>query len=154
MTINGDGIYAVPTGFDPDMTGTWHWVASYGGDQYNVAVASGATDEPVVVSPATPAVTTTPAPAGPVTLGSNAKLTDTAHLTSGYNPTGTITFKLYDATSPTTRAPRTPMTVTVHGNGDLHDPDRLHPRYGRHLALDRHLRQRRRQQPQRHRHQR
>ncbi len=92
MTVSGNGTYTVPTGFVPDMAGIWHWVATYSGDSNNQSVASGQTDEPVTVSPATPAVTTTPG--GTVVLGSGDKLTDTATLSGGYNPTGTITFVL------------------------------------------------------------
>jgi len=39
-------------------------------------------------------------------------------LSNGFNPTGTITFRLYDPTQPTcTGTPRFTQTVTVNGNG-------------------------------------
>src|SRR5205085_4681416 len=49
---------------------------------------------------------------GTVVIGSGAKLTDSANLSSGYNPTGTITFTLY---SPSNVAVYTDV-VTVSGN--------------------------------------
>src|SRR5665811_1875512 len=58
VTVTGNGVYS-PAGFLPDMAGTWHWVASYSGDGNNAAVASGADEEPVVVSKASPTITTT-----------------------------------------------------------------------------------------------
>ena len=58
-TVSGNGSYPTPTGFLPDKAGTWHWVASYGGDANNDPVASGANDEPVTVSPTSPTIATT-----------------------------------------------------------------------------------------------
>ena len=90
-TVSGNGSYPTPTGFLPDMAGTWHWVASYGGDSNNHAVSSGATDEPVVVSPADPTLPTVPSAGGPI----GTVLNDSATVTGGSNPTGTVTFNLY-----------------------------------------------------------
>jgi hypothetical protein len=115
-TVNGDKDYPTPTGFVPDMVGTWYWVASYGGDPSNNPVASGRTDEPVVVSPASPTITTKTG--GTVVLGSGNKLTDTATLAGGYSPTGLITFKLYDPTSTL----RDTETATVNGDKDYPTP--------------------------------
>jgi hypothetical protein len=65
--------------------------------------------EPVVVSPAQPSITTTQNPsAGHV----GATLQDTASLT-GYHPTGTITFTLYDPNNTSAYT----ETATVSGNG-------------------------------------
>src|SRR5262249_58078571 len=68
-------------------------------------------NENEVVSPASPAINTVAG--GTVVIGSGAKLTDTAVLSGGYNPTGTITFTLY---SPSNVAVYTDV-VTVSGNG-------------------------------------
>src|SRR5205085_2625633 len=93
VPASGDGTYATPVGYVPLSAGTYHWVASFSGDANNDPVTSGALDEPEVVSPAGPAVNTTPG--GTVVLGSGAKLTDSAVLSGGFNETGTITFTLY-----------------------------------------------------------
>ena len=105
---------------------TYHWVATYNGDANNAAVSSDCTDEPVTISQATPAIATTPSAGGPV----GTSISDTATVTGGFNPTGTVTFELFpprDATAPgprssppTTRsaeaAPRpTPSSPTAVG---------------------------------------
>lgn len=66
---------------------------------------------PTPTPTATPTVTTTAG--GDVSIGSGAKLTDSAVLSGGDNPTGTITFKLWD---PSNNVVYTNV-VTVDGNG-------------------------------------
>jgi hypothetical protein len=78
-------------------TGTYYWVATYNGDTNNTTASSGAADEPVTVTKATPSVSTTQQPAS-VVIGSS--IADKATVT-GYSPTGTVTFKLYDNSSAT-----------------------------------------------------
>src|SRR5438552_6337750 len=63
------------------------------------------------VSPASPGIVTTPG--GTIVIGSGSKLTDSAVLSGGYSPTGTITFDLYD---PSNAVVYTDV-VTVSGNG-------------------------------------
>ena len=114
-TVTGNGTYSTPTGFVPTATGTYQWVASYGGDSNNNPVASTSGDEPEVVSPASPTITTTAGPT--VVVGSGAKLTDSAALAGGFNPTGTITFTLtLNGTTVDTE------TATVTGNGTYSTP--------------------------------
>src|SRR5262249_7061212 len=109
VTVNGHGSYSTrratnPGGFLPTVTGTFHWVASYSGDANNNPVSSNAQDEPEVVAPASPAISTMPG--GTVEIGRGAKLTDSATLSGGVNPTGTITFTLLN-----------PSNVTVYTDG-------------------------------------
>ena len=82
------------------MTGTYQWNATYSGDTNNSSASdNGNTNEQVVVSPARTAITTTPNPTS-VTLGTSpVTLKDTANLTGGYHPTGTITFTLYQGST-------------------------------------------------------
>src|SRR5207245_1885820 len=91
---NGNGTYTTPTGFVPTSTGTYQWVASYSGDDGNTPVASAFGDEPEMVTSASTNLTTNPG--GTVVIGSGAVLTDTATLSGGFNPTGTIIFQLFD----------------------------------------------------------
>ena len=114
-TVHGNATYSTPTGFVPTATGTYQWVARYNGDANNNPVTSRAGSEPVVVSPASPTITTTAGPA--VVVGSGAKLTDSATLAGGFHPTGTITFTLTlnGTTVDTERA-------TVHGNATYSTP--------------------------------
>lgn len=53
---------------------------------------------------------------GPVTLGGS--IHDTASLTGGDNPTGTITFDLYGPDDATCQGPAQSVTTSVSGNGD------------------------------------
>src|SRR5205085_2900464 len=93
VTVSGNGTYSTPTGFVPTITGTYQWVASYSGDANNNPAASALGDEPQIVTPASPAINTTPG--GTIVIGSGAKLTDTAVLSGGFNPTGSIIFTLF-----------------------------------------------------------
>jgi hypothetical protein len=117
VTVSGNGIYSTPSGYVPTSTGTYEWVASYGGDNNNNSVGSPKGSEPEVVNAASPAISTTPG--GTVVIGSGAKLTDSATLSGGYNETGTIVFTLY---SPTNVVVDT-ETVTVSGNGIYSTPN-------------------------------
>jgi uncharacterized repeat protein (TIGR01451 family) len=66
----------------------------------------------------TPTITTS---AGPnVVLGSGNALTDSATLTGGMSPTGTITFQLF---APNGTTPVFTNVVTVNGNGTYHSTD-------------------------------
>ncbi len=72
--------------------GTDYWVATYNGDENNDAITSTASAEPVVIN--TPlAISTTQQPAT-TTVGNT--IADTATVTGGINPTGTVTFALYN----------------------------------------------------------
>jgi hypothetical protein len=91
--------------------GTFYWVATYNGDTDNNSVSSGAADEAVVVNKASPGIVTVASPGGEM---GKVVLNDTAKLSGGFHPTGTITFTL--------TAPNNTMayqqTVTVNGDGN------------------------------------
>jgi SdrD B-like protein len=74
-------------------TGTYYWVATYGGDTNNAKAVSGCADEPVTVEKAKPSIATTPS--GSVTVGE--KIKDSATLKGLVEATGAgkVTFKLY-----------------------------------------------------------
>ncbi|MGH7139333.1 MAG: DUF4214 domain-containing protein, partial [Pirellulales bacterium] len=97
VTVSGDGTYTtaagtMPGGFLPTAIGTYQWVAVYSGDANNKSATSAfGSEAEVVASP--PAISTFVGPS--VVLGSGAKLTDSALLTAGLNPTGTVTFYLF-----------------------------------------------------------
>ena len=71
--------------------GTYHWVATYNGDTNNTTVSSACAAEPVTITQATPAIATTPSAGGPV----GTSISDTATVSGGFNPTGTVTFDLF-----------------------------------------------------------
>ncbi len=121
VTVNGDGTYSTPKGYtlpSNAAAGTYQWDASYSGDNYNnAATDDGATNEQVVVGLASPTITTRPSTTS-ATCGTSVTLMDTATLSGGDNPTGTITFTLY---SPSDTLLDT-ETVTVNGDGTYSTP--------------------------------
>ncbi|GGO17038.1 hypothetical protein GCM10010116_34420 [Microbispora rosea subsp. aerata] len=89
-TVSGDGTATsgdIPAG----GVGTYRWVATYSGDDANNPVTSACGDEEVEVVKATPSITTTPS--GSVPAGG--AVSDTATVSGGYHPTGTVKFQLY-----------------------------------------------------------
>ena len=117
-TVAGNGDYTTATGFVLNHAGTYYWTASYGGDSdNNPAAETSCTAEPVVVAKNSPEVSTTQNPASG-NVGDT--YNDTAHLTGGAAPTGTITFKLYSNDDCTGLLDT--ETATVSGNGDYSTP--------------------------------
>ncbi|MDQ6778793.1 MAG: Ig-like domain-containing protein, partial [Actinomycetota bacterium] len=114
-TVSGNGTYGSGN-FTPAAPGTYRFVASYGGDANNAAVAGtcGAANESVAVSKASPAISTT-ASAG-IPLGGT--ISDSAVLSGGVGATGTITFNVYGPNDATcANAVAFTGTATVSGNG-------------------------------------
>jgi hypothetical protein len=96
IAVSDNGLYTTPAGFTlptaGGVTGTYQWDATYSGDSNNNKVSdNGAANERVLVSAASPTITTTPR--STVTVGDGVPLTDSATLAGGFNPTGTITFQ-------------------------------------------------------------
>ena len=112
VTVNGNGSYG-PVGFTPAAVGTYHWIASYGGDGNNAAIAGACGDagENDTVIKASPAISTSANES--VVIG--AAIHDTASLTGGVSPTGKITFTAYSDAQCTVSVFST--DVTVNGNG-------------------------------------
>jgi hypothetical protein len=84
---------ATSAGYTTTATGTDYWVATYNGDSNNNLVSSANSAEPVVISPATPSISTSQQPASGSVGGS---IADVATVSGGDSPTGTVTFNLYD----------------------------------------------------------
>lgn len=125
VTVAGNGVYSTaggdnPGGFVPLLAGTYQWVVTYGGDANNASKTSVSGDEPVIGGPATPTLTTSASPSS-ITLDSAGSpvLKDSATLTGGVNPTGTITFTLF-APNGTTIVDT--ETIPVNGNGTYATP--------------------------------
>jgi hypothetical protein len=92
VPVTGNGTYDSDT-YDPTQAGTYRWIARYSGDSDNHRAATSCTDadETVVVTKDRPSLATIAS--GAVRLGS--PVSDSAILTRGTSPTGTITFELY-----------------------------------------------------------
>ena len=113
---SGNGNYSSAP-FTVTMAGTYRFIAAYSGDANNVAVATTCNDanESVVVSPATPAIVTNASATVPV----GGPISDSATLSGGVNPTGTITFTVFGPNDATcTKAPAfTSIVAVTSGNG-------------------------------------
>ncbi|HWB13988.1 MAG TPA: SdrD B-like domain-containing protein [Pirellulales bacterium] len=124
VTVSGNGTYTTPTGYtlptSVAVVGTYQWNATFTDSSGNNFNASDINDmsEQVPVTKASPNITTTPSPTS-VTLGtSTVTLKDSAVLSGGYSPTGTITFTLVAPGGATVDT----ETVTVSGNGTYTTP--------------------------------
>jgi hypothetical protein len=122
--VNGNGDYNSPD-FTPTTAGTYQWVATYSGDNSNVAPAPTSCSDPREVSTvgkASPTLTTN-AVSGLV----GQPIHDVAHLTGGSNPTGTITWNVYASSDTTCTTPLnaqpSALTATVSGDNDYASPD-------------------------------
>src|SRR5262249_25395530 len=93
--------YTTPTGFtlpsSGTVTGTYQWNASYSGGPNNIAATdSGASNEQVTVSAASPTIVTTASPNVTLPTGppGTVTLSDSALLSGGYRPSGSLVFTL------------------------------------------------------------
>jgi hypothetical protein len=106
------GATALSGNYTPTATGTDYWVATYNGDANNASVTSGAADEPVSITAASPTISTSQQPAS-ATVG--ASIADKATVSGGYSPTGTVTFNLYSNSTATGPALVTDSDVALSG---------------------------------------
>jgi hypothetical protein len=115
LTVSGNGSYTTTNAKPASTSGTWSWTVSYTGDDNNNGASSTCSQEKVLVGGATPSLTTTPSAGGTV---DKVVLDDTATLSGGASPTGSITFNLFDPShSDCSGTPAFTQTLTVSGNG-------------------------------------
>jgi hypothetical protein len=91
--------------------GAYRWTASYPGDAHNNGATSPCGDETVVVTKASPSIATVPSgtvPAGGV-------VSDTATVSGGYQPTGSVTFELFAPDDTSCANPIATRTDTLAG---------------------------------------
>jgi YVTN family beta-propeller protein len=122
VTVSGNGTYTTPTGYTlptgRTVAGAYQWFVTYLGDNSNVEASDDSlADGQVTVGAASPSLTTAPNSTS-TSFGTPASLKDTATLSGGYSPTGSIAFTLY---SPTNTLLDT-ETVAVSGNGTYTTP--------------------------------
>ena len=121
------------TSWTPPSPGTYYWLATYNGDANNsVNTSCGGSDpnEQITVNTASPGMTTQASPTS-ATVGVGITVTDTATLTGGDSPSGTVTFGLYTDTTCTTA-----VTPAVGGTVALAAPRRRRAAAGRHQRPD------------------
>ena len=90
--------------------GIYRWTATYSGDANNLGATSGCQDEQVTSGKAQPVIATTPSAGGVVGIAVH----DVANVSGGLNPTGDVTFNLYD-----------PSQATCQGNPVFSDTKSL-----------------------------
>jgi len=117
--VSGDGTYTSPD-FMPPSAGSYQWVATYSGDAGNVTASNMCNDpnEQSVVSKASPSLLTTAA--SNVTVGQ--PIDDSAVLSGGDVPIGTITWSVYVAGTDCAAPLLTTAPVTVDGDGTYTSP--------------------------------
>jgi len=119
VTVDGDGTYTSPP-FTPTAPGSYQWVASYSGDSWNAPISGNCNDshEQFVVSKASPSIATSAASG---TAGQ--PITDSATLSGGDSPSGSITWSVYSASDTScATALFTSAPVTVSGDGTYTSP--------------------------------
>jgi hypothetical protein len=112
---NGNGNYTSGP-FTTAAAGAYRWVATYSGDAANAPAGPTACADPAETTAGNrlnPTLVTT-ASAGAV----GSSVSDTATLSNGFNPTGTITFNLFNNQT-CTGAPIFTSTKPVTGNGNV-----------------------------------
>jgi hypothetical protein len=115
VPVSGNGTYSTTNSVRTNHAGTWNWTVAYSGDSVNAGASSGCGKEKVFVCPDLPKLYTVPSPGGIV---NSVILNDSAKLSGGYAPGGTITFKLYSPSQTCgTGTPAFTQTVKVSGNG-------------------------------------
>jgi hypothetical protein len=90
VAVSGGSATTSP-GYTTAAAGVYAWVASYSGDNNNLPATSGCTAEEVTIPKNSPTLPTSPSAAGPI----GTVLNDTATVTGGFNPTGSIVFNLF-----------------------------------------------------------
>jgi hypothetical protein len=119
-TVNvSSGVVPASNGIKFTSAGTWYWQAVYTGDGNNNGATSVCTDETLVVNPNSPTLPTTPSAGGAI----GTVLNDTATVTGGSSPTGSVTFNLYGPNDATcSNAAIYTQTVTLSGGSATTSP--------------------------------
>jgi hypothetical protein len=91
----GDGPYFTSGSYDAEVAGTYHWIASFSGDNNNSAASTTCGDEPVVVNEASPSISSLTTTANPAAVGETLQDSATLSNTGTLDGTGSITFDLY-----------------------------------------------------------
>jgi hypothetical protein len=110
----GNGSASYSTSWTPSAAGVYSWIASYPGDSNNAGFTTGYddADEQLVISQASPSITTSASPTGG-SAGQQLTATDTATITGGNNPSGSVSFTLYSDANCTQAVP------SVSGSGTI-----------------------------------
>jgi hypothetical protein len=97
------GTASYSTSWTPSAPGTFYWLATYAGDANNIGFTTGCADanEQVTIVKASPSIATQASPASG-TVGQTLTVGDSATLSGGSNPSGSVSFTLYSSAACTT----------------------------------------------------
>jgi uncharacterized repeat protein (TIGR01451 family) len=118
VSFNGDGTYDAPSSVDLTLVGTYTWSASYSGDSLNHGAVDNGDNESVTSIKASPSIKTKASVTGDGVIGTDST-SDTATISGGEDPTGTIQFSITDPNGHTTNVG---SPVTVNGDGSYDAP--------------------------------
>jgi uncharacterized repeat protein (TIGR01451 family) len=118
VTVNGDGSYPAPSSVPLTEVGTYTWHASYSGDSHNDSSADDGTNESVTSIKASPGIATQASVSGKGVVGTDST-SDSATISGGDNPGGTIQFSI---TAPDKTTTDVGGPVTVNGDGSYPAP--------------------------------
>ncbi len=110
VTVSGNNTYTSPN-VTATQVGTYTWHAAYSGDSNNNSAMDNGTNESLTTVMATPGIATI---ATPTVIEEGGSIADEAFVYGGDNPTGTVTFNLYNNSSGTGPALYT-VTETLSG---------------------------------------
>jgi uncharacterized repeat protein (TIGR01451 family) len=114
VTPNGNGTYSTSNAIIATQVGTYTWSVIYAGDGFNNAASDqGGAAEQLTTIKASPSITTTAGETAGGLVGS-AVLSDSATISGGDSPTGTVTFSL---TAPDGTTSQVGSGVNVTGDG-------------------------------------
>jgi uncharacterized protein affecting Mg2+/Co2+ transport len=123
LTDNGDGTFSATSDpYTTDTVGDYHWIATYLGNASDTSVngACGDEGETSHVNKAKPTLSTQAS----ATTELGHPISDTAHLSGGYHPTGTVSFTVYGPNDPNCSGAGVDIgSGTVDGNGDADSPE-------------------------------
>ncbi|HEX3623159.1 MAG TPA: hypothetical protein VHT97_12665 [Acidimicrobiales bacterium] len=115
VPVNGNGNYTSGA-FTTTGAGAYRWIATYSGDANNAPAGPTACADALETSAGTKLTPTLVTTASAGAVGSS--VFDTATLSNGFNPTGTITFRLFNNET-CTGTPVFSSTKPVTGNGNV-----------------------------------
>src|SRR5207244_908459 len=114
-TVSGNGSYS-SSAMTENVAGAYRWIASYSGDANNNGFTTTCNEagETSTVNKASPSMTTS----ATATATAGGTIQDTATLSNGTSPTGTISFSIYGPNDATCSGTATSAgSATVSGNG-------------------------------------
>ena len=118
VAVSGDGTYNAPSSVALTLVGTYTWHAHYSGDTLNNTADDNGNNESVTSIKASPSVSTHASVTGNAVVGTDST-SDTATVSGGDNPSGTIQFSITD---PNGHSANVGSAVAVSGDGTYNAP--------------------------------